>query len=295
MCGQRVILWLSREREYIFIANFGSIIYQIAGNLTLKKNPNYIESFFSDNASIDQITAIVGRNGSGKTSVLRFMVSLLANGNEGFASQVLKEPILCVFRMFGSDELFVMHNPNLKLTGGNYEEYNLEVICPDFFQKRCLVEDSTDFFNNTSVVLYSNIFDHSFTENGNRLIDMTTNTLLSKSTFNDQVHETLAHRYDDIRRQINFFLEQRNSPFWAIPFEVPKELHFRFSGLIKRLEVKLKPDIVNFGSGSSGEKYEFENYIYRTYYELEDLNDNDTSANGNGTVSLSLLFLLLFL
>lgn len=90
------------------------------GELSVKKNPFHIDRFFSNDMDIDQVTAIVGRNGSGKTSLLRFMIALLANGNEGLVSQIQKEPILCVFRQYGSDELFVMHHPDLELNGGEF-------------------------------------------------------------------------------------------------------------------------------------------------------------------------------
>ncbi|GIP59523.1 AAA family ATPase [Paenibacillus sp. FSL W8-0186] len=267
------------------------------GELYVKRNPFFIEHFFSENTGFDQVTAIVGRNGTGKTSLLRFMIALLANGNEGFAAKILEEPILCVFRIFGHDELIVVHNPDLKLVGGNYEENHISVFEPDYFRRSYIVKDSEAFFNNLSVVLYSNIFDHSAIKNGNRLIDMTTNTLLSKSIHNDpQAHETLAHKYNDIRMQIDFFLEQGNSSFWTIPFEVPKEMYFRFSRLLQRLEENLRLDIINFGSGINEEQSSFEGYLYKAYNKMEKYdiyNGIQKDISVEGIKSFTMVFLLL--
>lgn len=268
----------------------------VQGELFVRKNPFFIERFFSENPNFDQVTAIVGRNGTGKTSLLRFIVSLLANGNEGFASMILEEPILCIFReSSGSDELIVVHNPNLKLVGGNYEEHNVSVIQPDYFKETYIVEDNEAHFNNLSIVLYSNIFDNTTNGSGSNLIDMTTNTFLSKAINTEpEAHETQLLKYVDIRRQISFFLEQRNSSYWTIPFEVPEVMYFRFLRLLHKLQDNLMVDIVNFGSGSTEEKYAFESYILKAFKELERISPIRTPLQiEEGIQYLTKLFLLL--
>ncbi|MCF7753168.1 AAA family ATPase [Paenibacillus xylanexedens] len=270
------------------------------GELLVKENPFYLENFFSENSNFDQLTAVVGRNGTGKTTLLRFMISLLSNGNEGFASKILEEPILCVIRTsFRSDEFIVVHNPELKLTGGNYKQHNIHVIQPDYFSNPILLKDNEALFNNISLVLYSNIFDYSANKSGINLIDLSTNTLLSLATTIDpNAHETQLLKYEDTGRQINFFLEQRNSPHWKIPFEVPQFMYFRFSRLLEKLEDRFRFDIIQYGTMptnfTNNEASAFENYLLNIFEVLESSSPFLTDTpNDKGVRNLTKLFFYL--
>lgn len=183
--------------------------------------------------------------------------------------------------------------------GGNFEDYNVNRMHPDYFT-RDFGEDPKAFFNNVSVVLYSDIFDHSPPTSGNRLTDMSTNSLLANAIDTDpKAHETLTIKYDDVRRQVHFFLEQRNSTLWTIPFEVPQELMFRFSRLLQRLEEELWPDIKRYGSkyhGTSEEIYAFESYLYNAFEKLDSraMSISKEDKAKIGIISWVKLYLLLF-
>ncbi|HET6989964.1 MAG TPA: AAA family ATPase [Bacteroidia bacterium] len=85
----------------------------VKGVLTIKLNPNYIHNFF-EKENVKDVTAIIGKNGSGKTTVLEYIKSHFPLGLE---ANVVSE--LAVYSLFNEDgeeiDLTVIHPSNWQI------------------------------------------------------------------------------------------------------------------------------------------------------------------------------------
>jgi len=81
-----VYLWVEKyknihEQGFNFSPRFNCDFDVDSNELTIDENDDYIENFFGDNINV---TAIVGKNGSGKSSVLEFILDRLANRDDNY-------------------------------------------------------------------------------------------------------------------------------------------------------------------------------------------------------------------
>lgn len=107
------------------------------GELTIKNNPNYIKNFFEDN--ISNVTAIVGKNGSGKSSITNFPKLKRNNNVKGFVLFIEGDDNIEKQQIYYDD----FNNNNLQ------ERYN--IIC----NKKIIYKQ---YFNQDNYIYYSNTF-----------------------------------------------------------------------------------------------------------------------------------------
>ena len=165
--------------EYIYIKkykdlidsidlNFGgkNIYRYVNGKIDVHINKNYIENFYLNNECIGQISAIIGKNSTGKTTILR-IINMIFSGIETDFKYVI------IYRH--NDDFFYDSNMN-----------NITFKSKNINKKRI------KFIKDLKLVYFSSIFDKSNSMLGNyQLIDISSNTLLREfvaSYFTKQIN-----------------------------------------------------------------------------------------------------------
>ena len=189
--------------------------------LDIKKNASYIKNFFIDEKdetkkNIVNVTAIVGKNGSGKTNLLDFLKDIIPSSNG-----IIESNLIIIFKKTGDEKNTILFYQNivLKLKGES------DVL--DNFEKQLLDENRIRKFYDIDVIFYSNIFDCRNEPDWGGLHNISTNFLVRKDRVkrtNEEYSvekEISSHRSMEIRRNIIF----KNSPFAEfIPFAPPKNI-----------------------------------------------------------------------
>lgn len=199
-----------------------------SGVLTVTPNADYIDNFFNllhnnvfDIAKISNITAIVGENGTGKSNFLNFIKNYLvkAQGRDIINALVVLEQSDNKFTIIYDDESIphLTINDNDNQFGTNYSihrkgesNYNL----PD-----------------SSVVFYSNIFDHQYEESLNNYYNISTNYLVRNDykgfNVNNLNRYLDSHYFEDMRRQIIFIHNYQDEFGKPIDFPLPSKLSIK--------------------------------------------------------------------
>ena len=232
---QLLYLWIKNKRDFICKQgmNFGGKFifhYEVeAEQLNVEENPSYIENFFEvtdfkTKSVVANISAIIGENGAGKTTVLNFIKNNLVYGMGG-----IEEEAIIVIED-GQDK-YVYHHQNIKITDGNFKSYNFILKTYALEEKSgVIIYPSIDSSVNTSVIYFSNIFDHAIDSGSyGNLINISTNYLtkndkvrmLENKRVNSNASEVELHRIQETHRQIQFL---RNVPKSRerLPFLLPK-------------------------------------------------------------------------
>lgn len=194
--------------EYNFMFNYET------GKLTCKKNESFISGFFGN--KISNVTAIIGRNGSGKSTFLDFIKLNIAtdigNTNLGY---------LCIFRVRGRNKLFLynsLHNVEVKIPT---ELNGLIENAPRGTIDGNLV--SLEF--PTAFLCYSPTLDYTIEEFQFTPVDLSTNYFFrnAKPIKNSRYSyfENLA--FMEKRRQLEFMSDYHG----YLPFKRPQEIYMR--------------------------------------------------------------------
>lgn len=153
--------------KYIYIDKYGDIIndlnlnlggeytYTYNGSRIYKtKNKEYISNFYGKYSVIDEITGIIGKNSSGKTTVLRLINNIFSFNEKNFKFIIILEI---------EGELFYSTNiSNINENSLKYINHNKLLQLKDI-----------------NLIFFSSIFDKSSNlSSNNRLIDISTNKLL---------------------------------------------------------------------------------------------------------------------
>ncbi|WP_144495534.1 AAA family ATPase [Bacillus thuringiensis] len=229
------------ELLYIYVKEFNNIlkdkefnfggIYTFQFNcenekLYIKKNPNFMPGFFSSNKSLENenilknVTAIIGENGAGKSSLLNFLKSIFTDGDRGSSN---------FFAIFlGVDNVIYIY------TKGKYA-LNFEEQTDIRFEIKNVTELPSDQMN---IIYYSSIFDvvdknYSFDRT---IKDISTTYLLNDDmvkykdtvSYTSQREVTEIHRMKEIERQVNFISSNKREHFKE-NFGLPEELVITFS------------------------------------------------------------------
>lgn len=183
--------------DYIYIERYGEIVkninlnfggpihYECKSNIVSgSKNKFYIDKFYRDKTCIEQISAIVGKNSSGKTTILRVINSLFSNLELDFSYVIIYRNENCTF--YDSN----MSKIKIKVKETNKMKYRK--------------------INDTKIIYFSNIFDKSnkiFWHNN--LEDISSNSLLRdyvNSYYNNKIesleyNNNLEERLEKIKKK----------------------------------------------------------------------------------------------
>lgn len=190
----------------------------------ITKNPLFVPNFFGlDN--LTSVTLLVGKNGSGKTSVAELLRTILAEGD-----RIIYHEMVVVLRQPGPDRLIHVHKAS-----------NLPIsVESDLFQIQSHVYEITplgnqapriEIQNTPTIIHYSNTLSFQAPAEYSGVIDETTTGLLEtdvnplNSGPDLAISQTLAHVNAELQRNISFLYGTGiQSHRESIDFELPFEL-----------------------------------------------------------------------
>ncbi|TLS54142.1 hypothetical protein FE782_02005 [Paenibacillus antri] len=198
-----------------------------SGVLSVSPNPEYVPDFFridkenKDLAIVTHISAIVGQNGAGKTSFLNYIKNYLvrAQGKDVFEA-------LVVLRNEHDETIILYDDTAIRLH---------DVKDPSGFllnQQRYRRQDSSRRLPDSSVLFFSNIFDHAEEDGLTNYYNLSTNYLIrgdKKRRMDEGVDvpgQTLVdvHRDEDLNRQVLLVHEYPEKFKVPLPVRIPNHL-----------------------------------------------------------------------
>nr|WP_067060008.1 ATP-binding protein [Mucilaginibacter sp. L294] len=197
--------------------------------LTITFNPDYIDNFF-DNKQISNVTAIIGKNGAGKSSILKYIRSHLPDGT---STQMQHDIIAFSINDDDDSTLALTHPNNMGLDiddmTGLFKIQSYDDLPAESFRAGM---PPTDFIHYSYFLEYK---ENSSNWNGLRNISTTAllsaarNRIIEENIRNPRVQEQLLTKtsdlenlyLDEVARAIQFFGSPDSK---KLPFERPEEL-----------------------------------------------------------------------
>lgn len=205
----------------------------------VKKNINHIKNtesyinFFNvedSSNSIQDITAIVGDNGNGKTTLLKLIADLLKINENNIQSEF----IIIISENYTDFKIYT--NINDLIIPENNDEIKLKYEAFIFGYHDNIFEIA----NKLKLVYYSNAFDNSATiDNGiehENVFDISTMYLMKNDKLVSELDDSLmSHIQAEYIRQIEFVASYQNSER-HLKFDIPKEIYIDTKGIDKKME-----------------------------------------------------------
>ncbi|MDU1229877.1 MAG: hypothetical protein E6980_06905 [Clostridium sp.] len=249
--------------DYIYIEQYGDLINSINlnfggpikynysnGEIQLHQNDNYVNNFYFDKKCIEQVSAIIGKNSTGKTTILRIINMIFSEIENDF-------------------KYIIIYRKN-----GIYFDSNIEKIKINSSKiKKKSVKDNF----NIKIVYFSSIFDKSncFMENYT-LSDISSNNLL-RNFVNTYLQKQLDYIDEAPEDQQNELLEKMKRKNIDVIDEFRKSesiLKLKYFNNIKKVQNSAKfktlfksPQFINISYGDDSaykidKLKELENHIY---------------------------------
>jgi predicted ATP-binding protein involved in virulence len=212
--------------------------------LIVKRNNNFIPNFFNlstklknSKSSFSNITAIVGENGAGKSTVLDIIKNNIVDGMGG-----VKEKAIIIFRKNNNKKrIYIWVHKDLKIaldseSFNNHDlEYDFEIYSEEIKAEILIKYSYIKQYTDTSFIFFSNIYDGKDTEQEfGDLINISTNHLirsdqqkyLEVSLDKTVKSESAIHRNEEIKRQVFFLNSFRDNKIMKdiIPFKLPSSI-----------------------------------------------------------------------
>ncbi|WP_283699586.1 hypothetical protein [Clostridium perfringens] len=194
---------------YIFIKDYDGLLKDQAidfkskykfnfynNKITISKNKEYLENFFQGYSNIDDITAIVGKNTSGKSSILKLINRIWGDVVEG------KNYLELEYLVFFEDKNVIRYHSTLD------REFDIEKESLEGVELKKIKVGS---MYNTTFLYFSGIFDRNqgLKENS-KFIDISTNNLVRKSIKKTYVRK---RQMWNSKRNVNLEIESEQIEF----------------------------------------------------------------------------------
>lgn len=267
------------EIVYLYIKNFRNLKNQninfggeyrfqyneSTNELITLKNELYIKDFYDINgkgAKVLNVSSIIGKNGTGKSSILNFIKNNFSKGSN------LQDEMILVIK----------NNLEYKIISTIDLKYDIELFGKNInLQKKDKPRDKMEHFfdfgyklrglDNTDLIYFSNIFDGSASGSVSGLYDISTNCLISEDfnlgisqgTISKNTNQIGFHLVEDIFRQLRFLTNEISKD--KINFNLPEEL-----------SIRVNIDYISNDKSLSDEKFnneykKFSNIILKDYFK----------------------------
>ncbi|WP_182914142.1 AAA family ATPase [Paenibacillus sp. 1011MAR3C5] len=193
------------------------------GILHVADNPDYQSDFFrlgdpSKPAVVKQITALVGENGTGKTSFLDYIKNVVLNRQE-------IQQALIVIKDSRERHLIWYDDTVIELK----DVQGRKLISPCFESPKILFPGA---LSESSAIFISNVFDHSYENQAPHYYNLSTNYLirgdrlkrLEEERFAEDQKEIDVHRDEEIHRQVLFVHKYKAEYHQELPIPLPERL-----------------------------------------------------------------------
>ncbi|MEH7256651.1 AAA family ATPase [Bacillus toyonensis] len=246
--------------------------------LHIKANPNFIEDFFKPEdksleeiAEIKNITAIVGQNGTGKSSILDFLKENFGAYSAEDNGEKTKNYLYITREYRGKEFLHYIYFP---------KEMNINIKIPkEYVYEIRNDQDIPCGLEKTTLIYFSNVYDNKEEYSVENMLNISTNHLAANNlsvNFSQTPEkfigsEGLDFKFKEIKRQIQFIyaIKERNDKF-ELPFKMPTQIDLFYRG--KKPSLSLKHHV------GKGNKKNILDFIYEVY--------NSTNASRGNKFSL---------
>lgn len=219
---QCVYIWMKKYRNYEQQGfNFGGPLRfdydEESKKLFIQSSPFHIENFFNpflidgkevSSSTITNVTAIIGENGTGKSSLLEYMIRLFSH-----EFQNVDSPQLIVFRD-ERDQYAVYHSPGLHFDLINPQKKKIF--------RQPLLENDPGFF--PFAVYYSNIFDTRRMPNNHRFMDLSTNRMMENHFSHEDNHGLNEYHMKETELQLKFIKSKEHKHSDKVAFKLPEKI-----------------------------------------------------------------------
>lgn len=204
--------------------------------LHIKSNPNYLEDFFKPEshymqptAKINNITAIVGQNGAGKSSIIDFLKEKFGtDSSEENEEQI--ENYLYIVREYKDNEILhhVYFPEKMDVVINIHKETNYSYQVQNDKGFNCDLKQ-------TDLIYFSNIYDKKEEYSNGKMLNISTN-FLADSSFRSKnaflVGEGSNFKFQEVKRQLQFiYMIQQNLENFKLPFNVPTKIDLLYDNL----------------------------------------------------------------
>ncbi|QIL78462.1 AAA family ATPase [Hymenobacter sp. HDW8] len=254
--------------------------------ITIVRNDNYIEGYFGN--EVKNVTAIVGENGTGKTSILEFFRDKLGQSYD------FNQKLVIVYRTDSNELRIVLHNidkTKLKIINESNCSYLIESIRNLKVQNTpaLTIEEAESTkkspasgsaanpksvlqtisgLKESVIIFYSNIFDYRNETSSQFVYNISTNYILGRELGKFRVHE--------IKSQIDFVIQSKHISNLEIslPSVVRVAFKSRPSGWLGSI-YKRRTDNIENKRRSNNEILEIEGFIKLLYGKIKKANRNE--------------------
>ncbi|MGM2839195.1 AAA family ATPase [Bacillus cereus group sp. Bce002] len=204
--------------------------------LGIKPNHNYLEDFFQPEnhnleqlATIKNITAIVGQNGAGKSSIVDFL-------KDNFGADSLREyedgseRYLYILREYKNSRMehYICFSKEMKIDikVDNETSYFYEIRIGSGLPRN---------LKDTTLIYFSNVFDNKEEYSNESMVNISTNHLASNfyNFESDYIEgEGPSFKFQEVKRQIRFIQAVKSElKKFELPFNVPNQIDLIFTGI----------------------------------------------------------------
>lgn len=233
--------------------------YQDTKNqLLFIKNETYVENLYEEYNVISDVSAILGKNSAGKTTILR-MINTIFNSFESYD----KAKYIIIFEKGGT---YILYTNYMDI------EYDPKTLDKEIQHLEIKSFNAIDILKEVGLIYFSNVFDRATPFQGNaNLIDISANYMFEQfnidyingkmKNIGEGINILEEYKSESILAEIDFLLDINRLTFTEKPnllFDIPAQIKLGFSQIL--------PD---FGNDPLYDQDEYNHLLKEIYMSLE--------------------------